>query len=40
MILYQTIKNSNGVINYLSEEGLYIGKSLWVNIRFYVDNIF
>ena len=36
----QTIKNSNGVINYLSEEGLYIGKSLWVNIRFYVDNIF
>ena len=36
----QTIKNSNGVINYLSEEGLYIGSSLWVNIRFYVDNIF
>ena len=36
----QTIKNSNGVINYLSEEGLYIGNSLWVNIRFYVDNIF
>ena len=36
----QTIKNSNGVINYLSEEGLYTGSSLWVNIRFYVDNIF
>ena len=36
----QTIKNSNGVINYLSEEGLYLGNSLWVNIRFYVDNIF
>ena len=36
----QTIKNSNGVINYLSDEGLYSAPSLWVNIRFYVDNIF
>ena len=36
----QTIKNSNGVINYLSEEGLYLSNSLWVNIRFYIDNIF
>ena len=36
----QTIKNSNGVINYLNNEGLYAGNSLWKNIRFYVDNIF
>ena len=36
----QTIKNSNGVINYLSEEGLYLSNSLWVNVRFYIDNIF
>jgi hypothetical protein len=35
----QTIKNSNGVINYLNDEGLYAGNSLWTNIRFYVDNI-
>ena len=36
----QTIKNSNGVINYLNKEGLYAGNSLWANIRFYIDNIF
>ena len=36
----QTIKNSNGIINYLSEEGLYIYNSLFSNPRFYIDNWF
>ena len=36
----QTIKNSNGVINYLNLEGLYVTNSLWENIRFYTDNLF
>ena len=36
----QTIKNSNGVINYLKEDGLYSADSLWTNVRFYTDNLF
>ena len=36
----QAIKNSNGIINYLLEEGLYIYDSLWVNPRFWIDNWF
>ena len=36
----QSIKNSNGLINYLDENGLYTDKTLWGNIRFYIDNIF
>ena len=36
----QTIKNSNGIINYLTEEGLYIYNSLFSNPRFYIDNWF
>ena len=36
----QTIKNSNGIINYLNPEGLYTKGSLWFNIRFYIDNLF
>ena len=36
----QTIKNSNGIINYLKEEGLYFYKNLWANPRFYIDNWF
>ena len=36
----QAIKNSNGIINYLIEEGLYIYDSLWSNPRFWIDNWF
>ena len=36
----QTIKNSNGIINYLKDEGLYFYKNLWGNPRFYIDNWF
>ena len=36
----KSIKNSNGIINYLVEEGLLSSRSLWVNIRFYIDNLF
>ena len=36
----QTIKNSNGIINYLVEEGLYITKTLYENPRFWIDNWF
>ena len=36
----QSIKNSNGLINYLDENGLYTDETLWRNIRFYIDNIF
>ena len=36
----QTIKNSNGIINYLTEEGLYTFSSLWSNPRFWIDNWF
>ena len=36
----QTIKNSNGIINYLTEDGLYTYPSLWVNPRFWIDNWF
>ena len=36
----QAIKNSNGLINYLVEEGLYISDSLWSNPRFWIDNWF
>ena len=36
----QTIKNSNGIINYLTEEGLYISSSMWGNPRFWIDNWF
>ena len=36
----QTIKNSNGIINYLTKEGLYTHSSLWGNPRFYIDNWF
>ena len=36
----QAIKNSNGIINYLLEEGLYISDSLWSNPRFWIDNWF
>ena len=36
----QTIKNSNGIINYLNPEGLYVRNNLWLNIRFYIDNVF
>ena len=36
----QAIKNSNGIINYLLEEGLYIYDSLWRNPRFWIDNWF
>ena len=36
----QTIKNSNGIINYLVEEGLYITKTLYQNPRFWIDNWF
>ena len=36
----QSIKNSNGLINYLSEDGLYITDSLWSNPRFWIDNWF
>ena len=36
----QTIKNSNGIINYLTEDGLYSSKTLWSNPRFWIDNWF
>ena len=36
----QTIKNSNGIINYLVEEGLYITHTLYSNPRFWIDNWF
>ena len=36
----QTIKNSNGIINYLTEEGLYTSSSMWGNPRFWIDNWF
>ena len=36
----QAIKNSNGIINYLIEEGLFISDSLWSNPRFWIDNWF
>ena len=36
----QTIKNSNGIINYLSEAGLYACPSMWSNPRFWIDNWF
>ena len=36
----QTIKNSNGIINYLVEEGLYITSTLYQNPRFWIDNFF
>ena len=36
----QTIKNSNGIINYLTEDGLYTSKNLWENPRFWIDNWF
>ena len=36
----QSIKNSNGIINYLIEEGLYITKTLYSNPRFWIDNWF
>ena len=36
----QTIKNSNGIINYLIEDGLYTSSSLWSNPRFWIDNWF
>ena len=36
----QTIKNSNGIINYLLEEGLYITNTLYENPRFWIDNWF
>ena len=36
----QSIKNSNGLINYLIEEGLYTYDSLWSNPRFWIDNWF
>jgi hypothetical protein len=36
----QTIKNSNGIINYLTEEGLYTSDSMWANPRFWIDNWF
>jgi len=36
----QTIKNSNGIINYLVEDGLYTTHTLWSNVRFWIDNWF
>ena len=36
----QTIKNSNGIINYLTKDGLYTFSSLWGNPRFWIDNWF
>ena len=36
----QTIKNSNGIINYLIEDGLYITNTLYQNPRFWIDNFF
>ena len=36
----QTIKNSNGIINYLEESYLIIYNSLWQNPRFWIDNWF
>ena len=36
----QTIKNSNGIINYLVEDGLYITHTLYENPRFWIDNWF
>ena len=36
----QAIKNSNGIINYLVEEGLYITHTLYENPRFWIDNWF
>jgi hypothetical protein len=36
----QTIKNSNGIINYLNLEGLYIYNTLYQNPRFWIDNFF
>ena len=36
----QTIKNSNGIINYLTDDGLYIFSSMWQNPRFWIDNWF
>ena len=36
----QTIKNSNGIINYLIEDGLYITNTLYQNPRFWIDNLF
>jgi competence protein ComGC len=36
----QTIKNSNGIINYLVEDGLYNTNTLWSNARFWIDNWF
>ena len=36
----QAIKNSNGIINYLLEDGLYITDTLYENPRFWIDNWF
>ena len=36
----QAIKNSNGIINYLVEDGLYITHTLYENPRFWIDNWF
>jgi inositol 1,4,5-triphosphate receptor type 1/inositol 1,4,5-triphosphate receptor type 3 len=36
----QTIKNSNGIINYLTEAGLYTCPTMWSNPRFWIDNWF
>ena len=36
----QSLKNSNGIINYLIEDGLYTSDSLWGNPRFWIDNWF
>ena len=36
----QMIKNSNGIINFLKEDGLYDYSTLWGNPRFYIDNWF
>ena len=36
----QTIKNSNGIINYLVERGLFLYDNLYQNPRFWIDNWF
>ena len=39
-IFDQTFKNSNGIINFLSEDNLLGGDLLLVNVRFWIDNLF
>ena len=39
-IFDQTFKNSNGIINYLSDDNLLGNDVLFLNVRFWIDNLF